>query len=234
MPKTWIALAPGAGPHAAIALTDEGLEALDGGADGTLTASRLIAEPSAFEGARAFLSGLDFLEDADGDGVPDAVILARDGIAIHRGTKEGGFEEKARARLRLPEDVVVRGQRSVPVVKFLDVDGDGKLDLVSDALDAWPGRISVAKGEGGARFAAPRTVTAGCLADKGRRAAWFGDLVRGARPSFVTRQQIETGKSDRKEAMKPQMRYAVHPIGADLAVPASPSTSFDAEGYAFT
>src|SRR5262249_58848689 len=37
-----------------------------------------------------------------------------------------------------------------------------------------------------------------------------------------------------KEAMKPPMRYAVHPIGTDLAVPASPSTSFDAEGYAFT
>jgi len=234
MPPTWIALAAGSGPHVAVALTDDGLEALDGASDGTLSSTRLIDEPSAFEGARAFLSQLDFLEDVDGDGVPDAVVPARDGIAIHRGTREGSFEAKASTRLRLPEDVVVRGRRSVPVVKFLDVDGDGTLDLVSDGLDRWPGQISVARGEGGARFAAPRTVSVGCLSDKDRRVAWFGGLARGARPSFVTRQQLETGKSDRKEAMKPQMRYGVHPIGADLAVPTSPKTTFDAEGYAFT
>ncbi|HEX4825724.1 MAG TPA: VCBS repeat-containing protein [Candidatus Polarisedimenticolaceae bacterium] len=234
MPKSWIALAAGSGPHAAIALTDDGLEALDGSADGTLTSARLIDEPSAFEGARTFLSSFEFLQDADGDGVLDAIVPARDGIAIHRGTKDGSFEAKAATRLRLPEDVVVGGRRNVPVVKFLDVDGDGKLDLVSDGLDGWPGQVSIARGEGGARFAAPRTVTVWCLSDKKRRAAWFGELAPGARPSFVTREQLETGKSDRKEAMKPQMRYGVHTIGADLAVPAQAATTFDAEGYAFT
>jgi hypothetical protein len=78
---------------------------------------------------------------------------------------------------------------------------------------AW---IAIARGLGGARFAAPRTIDLGCLSTPEKRAAapandearppssrevaWEGD-VDGAGPiEIVTRESVDTGKSDMKQA----------------------------------
>jgi len=255
MPATWIALARGSGTHPVLALTEDGVSALGWSAEGRLTASTLVAEPSAFAGGHAFLSDLRFLQDVDGDGLDDAVIPAQDGLAIHRGTADGGFEAEAACRARLPGDrAVAHGagvRREIPVPQVLDVDADGRKDLVVVALDAEPQRLAVARGLGGARFAPAASLGLGCLSERksapsapgaaadgpaprGRRVAWFGALEEGGRPYLVTREILDTGKSDRKQAMAPRVRYGLHRLGGDLSVPREPSATFDAEGYAFS
>jgi hypothetical protein len=249
MPASWIALAAGRGAAPIVALTEEGMSAVTWSKDKGLDTAPLFDERSALAGGRAFLAEFHFLDDVDGDGFPDAVIPSADGIAVHRGLKDGTFEAQASFRARLPEDrVVARNghvRHEVPVPRFFDADGDGKKDLVVDDLEASPPTIVIARGLGAGRFAAPQTIRLGCLSQRKedetqgppaprRRVAWFGPLERNARPVVVTREALDNGKSDRKQAMAPQMRYGLYRLGADLSVPTVPESTFDAEGYAFS
>src|SRR5262245_6970888 len=120
-----------AGPdtHPVVALTDDGLSEirLNESAEGdTLSLEPLIDEPTAFAGTGAILADLDILKDVDGDKVLDAVIPAKDGIAIHRG-ENGGFAAAASFRARLPGDTrfeyLARAQRYVPIPRAEDADG---------------------------------------------------------------------------------------------------------------
>jgi hypothetical protein len=240
MPPTWIALARGTGKYPALALTEGGIEGVSWSAEGALVATPLLAEPSAFAGARTFLTDFAFLHDVDADGRRDALIPATDGIAVHRGTADG-FEAEATFRARLPGDRVIardgHARRNVPVTRFLDVDGDAEDDLVVTELDASPQRIVIAKGLGAGKFGAAQAVRLACLGreePQDRRVAWFGGLAPGGAPVLVTRETIDTGKSERKQAMAPRMRYGTYRLGADLAVPTTPATTFEAEGYAFS
>lgn len=237
-----------AGPptHPVIAVTDEGLSEIRwGGTPGaeSLTLEPLIAEPSAFAGSGAFLPELSVIKDVDGDGVADAVIPAEDGIAVHRG-ENGGFAETAAFRKRLPGDEpsgwLGSATRRVPIPRVEDADGDGNADLVVSGLDATPPWVAIAHGLGGARFGAPAILDlSGLAASKqgaasDRRVAWSGDLDGDGRIELVTRETIDTGKSDMKQVKKPLMRYGLHRLRADRTVDPQPYATFDAEGWAFS
>jgi hypothetical protein len=183
------------------------------------------------------------------------VIPAVDGIAVHRG-ENGGFAAVASFRGRLPGDrrlqTLGRAMRDVPIPRVEDADGDGRADLVVFGLDATPQWIAIAHGLGGARFAAPRTIELGCLSrsasqpaadanpadapsqDSDRRVAWAGDIDGDGRIDVVTRENVDTGKSDMKQAKKPMMRYRLHHLRSDSSVDAQPYVTFQAEGWAFS
>ena len=97
-----------------------------------------------------------------------------------------------------------------------------------------------ARGLGEARFAAPRTIGLSCLTRtpappaSDRRVAWAGDLDGEGRIELVTREDVDTGKSDMKQVKKPMKRYRLHHLRADLSVDPEPYAQFDAEGWAFS
>jgi hypothetical protein len=249
-----------AGPetHPVVALTDDGLSEIRlVGSPGQefLRLEPLLDEPSAFAGTGAILTDLNVLKDVDGDKVLDAVIPTPDGIAVHRG-ENGGFAAVASFRGRLPGDdrsqTLGRAVRDVPIPRVEDADGDGRADLVVLGLDASPQWIAIARGLGGGRFAPPRTVRLGCLQrsanqpaadaadgdaqpqDSDRRVAWAGDIDGDGRIDVVTREDVDTGKSDMKQAKRPMMRYRLHHLRPDLSVDPKPYTQFDAEGWSFS
>ncbi|HUC44651.1 MAG TPA: VCBS repeat-containing protein [Candidatus Sulfotelmatobacter sp.] len=258
LPPGVFAMQAGPPEHPVLALTEEGISELtwtSSPSGGDLALSPLLAEPSALAGSRSFLSDFPFLVDVDGDGTLDAVIPGWDGLAIHRGLPGGGFSAEATFRGRLPDDerFGANGQavRSIPSPSFFDVDGDKIPDLVIDERRGAPQRVAIAKGLGEARFAPPRWISFACLAaptppparprrgDNGPgieplRVAWFGDLDGDGRADIVTREGIDTGKSEMKQAKKPQMRYRVFGLRPDGTVDPVAKTTFDAEGYAFS
>ena len=258
MPPTWIAIAEGTAAHPIFALADDGIDALSlrhEGDEVSLVITPLVVERSALARAGTFLSELAFIEDVDADGRPDALIPAAGGLSIHRGNGGGGLDDQPGMKRRMPGDVAVTftggSSRRVPLPKLLDTDGDGKKDLVVSQLDASPQRIVMAHAEGEGRFAKPRALSLACLAgpappkpaagadDEGppleaRRVAWFGDLDGDGKPELVTREGIDNGKSDRKQATAPTMRYRFHKLRPDWSIAPEPYTTLDAQGYAFT
>jgi len=258
LPTTVLSAEAGPETHPVVALTDDGLSEIRLiGSPGqeSLTLEPLLDEPCAFAGTGAILTDLDVLKDVDGDKVLDAVIPAKDGIAVHRG-ENGGFAAVASFRGRLPGDdrfqTMGRAERRVPIPRVEDADGDGLADLVVLGLDASPQWIAIARGLGAGRFAAPRTVELVCLhrsatqpagtaskddepsQDSDRRVAWAGDIDGDGRIDVVTREDVDTGKSDMKQAKKPMMRYRLHHLRSDLSVDAQPYVTFQAEGWAFS
>lgn len=258
LPADVLSAEAGPATHPVVALTDEGLSEIRlNGPEGaeSLTLEPLLDEPCAFAGTGAILAGLDVLKDVDGDKVLDAVIPAIDGIAVHRG-EDGGFAKVASFRGRLPGDastaLLGASSRAMPIPRVEDADGDGRADLVVRGLGASPPWIAIARGLGGGRFAAPRTVELACLLgssarpaaaqgknDAGstasrREVAWSGDLLGDGRTEIVTREEVDTGKSDMKQVKKPVMRYRLHHLRPDLTVDAVPYSTFEAEGWAFS
>ncbi|HZN55070.1 MAG TPA: VCBS repeat-containing protein [Candidatus Polarisedimenticolaceae bacterium] len=257
LPLEVLSAEPGPASHPVIAVTDDGLSEIRFTRQGekeTLALEPLLPEPSALAEVHSLVADLDVIRDVDDDGLLDAVIPARDGLAVHRGTAEG-FAAQASFRARFPGDAIAAANgaawRDVPVVHAEDVDGDGKRDLIVRQLGDRP-LFVVARGLGEARFAPPRMVALACLQpappadvpaprdqDGGppelpRVVAWMGDLDGDGRAEIVTRESVNTGKSDTKQLKKPMMRYRLHRLRPDLTVEEEPYRSFDAEGWAFT
>jgi hypothetical protein len=256
LPTNVLSAEAGTATHPVVALTDEGLSEIRlSGAEGqeSLSIEPLLDEPSAFAGTGAILAGLDILKDVDGDKVLDAVIPTPRGIAIHPG-ENGGFAKLASFRDRLPGDErrsPFSALRLVPIPRVEDADGDGRLDLVVDQGGSAPW-IAIARGLGGGRFAAARTIDLSCLITRDKRAAasasknaedppasrrdvaWDGDVDGEGPIEIVTREEVDTGKSDMKQAKKPLIRYRLYHLRPDLTVDAEPYTRFEAEGWAFS
>ena len=242
IPASVLSAEAGPDSHPVVAVTDDGLSEIrlssQAGAE-VLTLEPLLDEPSAFAGTGQILAELSVLKDVDGDGVLDAVIPAADGIAVHRG-ENGGFAAVASFRERLPGDVrtTLMGSagRNVPIPRVEDADGDDRPDLVVRSLSGPSPFVSIAHGLGGGRFAPSRIVELACLAQKtnDRRVAWAGDLEGDGRIVIVTREDVDTGKSDMKQMKKPLRRYRLHRLHPDLSVDREPYTTFDAEGWSFS
>ncbi len=242
LPTSVLSAEAGPPSHPVVAVTDDGLSEIRlHGEKGSeqLTLEPLLDEPSVFAGTGTILADLSVLRDVDGDGKLDAVIPAADGIAVHRGTAEG-FAPVASLRARLPGDVTYawagKPTRSVSIPEVEDADGDGKKDLVVRGLDQRPPWIAIARGMGEGRFAAAKKIELSCLATAKpeRRPAWAGDLYGDGRIEVVTREEIDTGKSDMKQMKQPLMRYEVHRVAPDLSIDTTPATTFEANGWAFS
>ena len=246
LPLPGSVLSAEAGPdaHPVVALTDDGLVSIAvSGAPGSeaLAITPLIDERSAFADTGAILANLDVVKDVDGDGALDAVIPTPGGIAVHRG-EAGGFAASPSFRGRFPNDLRWLGfggaGRRVPIPRVEDTDGDGKLDLVVGQAGAEPW-VAIARGLGEARFAAPRRIELTCLlrgapSEAERSFVWSGDLDGDQRMDLVTRETIDTGKSDMKQAKQPKMRYRVHRLRPDFTVDPAPASTFEAVGWAFS
>jgi hypothetical protein len=248
-------LAVEAGPPAApvLALTDDGPEALRLVRDAKgerLSLDPLADDPPVHAGSGAFLGGLRFVHDVDGDGRPDLLLPARDGIAIYRG-EGSGIASAPAARLPLPGDERFSGRRGIrlyPLPRVADLDGDRVPDLLVRSGET-PPRIQVLRGEGGAKFGPPIPLRLGCLglgrfepsprdkkerdSEDARALAFLGDLEGDARVEAVTRARVDTGKGDLKQEKEPHFRYRFHRVGKDFRIEPTPYQETEIVGHPF-
>jgi hypothetical protein len=252
-----------AGPPGApvLALTDEGVSVLRLGPGNRLRLEPLIADPPVLAGTGSFISKLGLVHDLDGDGIPDLVLPARDGLAIYLGTP-AGLSAKAVARLPVPgEELTSTGElrHSYPLPEIADVDGDGRPDLVfHDPEHGWE-RVWVIRNAGGGRFlpaieiglggrfkdgAGAREAHAGGKRTGGKpartapeRPVFFGDLDGDGVAELVTSQAIDAPtkgiRAGIKQANEPLHRYRFYHLDRELRLAAQPYLTLEAKGYAF-
>ena len=255
LPTTVIAAEAGPPGAPVILLTEDGLAALRLDAAGqSLRIDPLVADPPAAAGAATFLPGkLGIVADVDGDRTADVVLPAREGPAVYLGTSEGVADSPS-VRLLLPGDRKSAGRRpsrSYPLPRVEDVDGDRVPDLIVTGTDRQHQQhLHVLRGLGAGKFAEAREVDLEAAAirvfpmthegkkekkpvedDGDRELAWFGDLDGDGRAELVTSEEVDTGKSEMKQAKRPTLRYRFHHL-EDL-VPEAPYRTVEIVGHAF-
>jgi len=101
------ALATGHPAEPLIAITDQGIAAIRGfdGAGGAPTLVPLLELETSLTGSGSFYSQLSFLEDLDGDDIPDLLLPTATGWVVYGGTPDG-FEDTPSATLIEPEPKV--------------------------------------------------------------------------------------------------------------------------------
>ena len=259
LPTTVIAAEAGPPGAPVLLLTDDGLAALRlDPASRALRIDPLVADPPAAAGAATFLPGkLGIVADVDGDHTVDVVLPARSGPAIYLGTAQGIAPSPA-SRLSLPGDRKSAGRRpsrAYPLPRVEDVDGDHVPDLIVNGTDGnLRHHLHVLRGLGGGKFAEAAEVDLAAAGvrefpevhegkkeekeekkpapeDGAREVAWFGDLDGDGRAELVTSEEVDTGKSDMKQAKRPTLRYRFHHL-KDL-VPQAPYRTTEVIGHAF-
>lgn len=258
-------LAMEAGPPGApvLALTDEGVSALRLGADGQPRLEPLIADPPVLAGTGTFVANLGLVRDLDGDGIPDLVLPARDGLAIYLGTP-AGLATAPVVRLPVPGEAFTSAgelRHAYPLPQIADVNGDGRPDLVlQDPRRGW-GRAWVIPNAGGGRFGeaveidfTSRTTigTAGATAGSGaatsagrgkrrhaavERPVFLGDVDGDGVAELVTAESLDEEASGLRagirQANEPLYRYRFYHLDRNLKLAAQPYLTLDAHGYAF-
>lgn len=154
LPLSVLTMEAGPPGEPVLALTDEGVSALRLGAGEKLRLEPLIADPPVLAGTGSFVAKLGLVHDLDGDGIPDLLLPARDGLAIYLGTATG-LAPKPIARLPVPGEAYASApelRHSYPLPEVADVDGDGRPDLVfQDPEHLWD-RVWVIRNAGGGHF----------------------------------------------------------------------------------
>jgi hypothetical protein len=253
-----------AGPPGApvLALTDEGVSALRLGPGETLRLEPLIADPPVLAGTGNFVTKLGLMHDLDGDGIPDLVLPARDGLAIYMGTPTG-LASKPVARLPVPGEAYASAEElrhAYPLPEVADVDGDGRPDLVfQDPEHLWE-RVWVIRNAGGGRFLPAVEIpltkdakddkndksdksTKKSKAPKGAKGRWaerpvfFGDVDGDGVAELVTSQRVDGEakgmRAEIRQANEPLNRYRFYHLDRKLEIAAQPYLTLDAKGYAF-
>ena len=237
-------LAMEAGPKGCpvVALTDEGISVLRVRQDGTVGLEALIADPPVLAGSGTFVSNVGLMHDVNGDGIPDLLLPARDGLAVYLGTA-AGLSTQAVARVPVPGEAYSSAdelRHGYPLPEVADADGDGRPDLVfQDPEHLWD-RVWVVRNAGGGRFLPPVEVALrGKPAAGGHeeRPVYFGDVDGDGIAEVVTQQDINPKvkgvRAEIRQANEPLNRYRFYHLDRELRVAAQPYLSLDAQGYAF-
>ncbi|HSL83922.1 MAG TPA: VCBS repeat-containing protein [Thermoanaerobaculia bacterium] len=261
LPLSVLSLEPGPPGIPALALTDDGASALRfDRAAGRLILEPVVADPPVLAGTGTFLGGLGLVQDATGDGIPDLLLPAPDGIALYRGTGQG-LAAEADSRTPLPGDPADPGGRTLdyPLPRVEDLDGDGLPDLLfrvsaRRGSDGWQVLRRLPSAEGPARFAEPVPVrlppreSAAAEGEddrgrddesSGRSPAWLGRLAPDGPGAAVRLESLDDEDAGMRkslaQAREPSYRVHLHPLAPDRALdlaPASePAVSFEVKGY---
>lgn len=258
LPLSVLSLEPGPPGIPALALTDDGASALRfDRAAGGLVLEPVVADPPVLAGTGAFLGGLGLVQDATGDGVPDLLLPAPDGIALYRGTGQG-LAAEADSRTPLPGDPADPGGRTLdyPLPRVEDLDGDGLPDLLfrvsaRGGSAGWQVLRRLPPAGGPARFAEPVAVRLppreGAAAEgedddrrrddesSGRSPAWLGRLAPGGPGAAVRLESLDDEDAGMRKSMaqarEPSYRVHLHPLAADLSAVPEPAISFEVRGY---
>jgi VCBS repeat protein len=230
-----------AGPPGApvVALTDEGASVLRLDPPGTLRLEPWIADPPVLAGTGSFLGDLGILKDVNGDGLPDLLLPARDGLAVYLARPEKGLARKAASRLPVPGEAFRSAndlEHRYPLPQVQDVTGDGRPDLIfRDPVKRWRS-VWVARNGGQGRFQPATEVVLGTGDPKAPNPVWLGDLEGDGRAEVVFRQSLDDPKNGgiRKElekARQPHGRLTFRRLSKELAPEKAAYRTFDIVGW---
>ena len=223
-----------------IALTDQGVVSVELSEDEgpALVMTPVLESPPVMVGSETFLPKMNVVHDVDGDGVKDLLFPAPDGLAVHRGTGEGIAESPA-ARVPLPGHHSFWGRTGsviYPIPMIHDVNDDGLPDIVVQEND--DRRLQVLLGKGDGSFGTPSQLKVPKPEDddeerKDAEFAHFGDIDGKGGVEIVTLAEVDTGKSDMKQAKKPHYFYRFYHVDTDLEVDAEPYQTLEVVGHPF-
>ena len=129
LPLSVLSLEAGPPGTPVVAVTDAGASVLRLDPPGTLRLEPWIADPPVMAGTGNFLGDLGVLKDVNGDGLPDLLLPARDGLAVYLARPEKGLARKAASRLPVPAETfrsVSDLEHRYPLPQVADVTGDGR------------------------------------------------------------------------------------------------------------
>ena len=241
LPLSVLAMEAGPPGTPVVALTDDGASALRLEGAG-LRLEPWIADPPVMAHTGNFLGDLNLVEDVNGDGIPDLLLPARDGVAVYLGRpKDKALARRAASRVPVPGEAwrsIADLEHRYPLPKVEDVNGDDKPDLVfRDPVRRWRS-VWVARGEGAGKFSAPVEVVLGTGDPKAPNPVWVGDLEGNGLAEVVLRQSLDDSKrgSIRQEIEKarvPHSRLTFRRLSRDLVLEKAPHRTFDVTGYGF-
>jgi hypothetical protein len=239
LPLSVLSLEAGPPGTPVVALTDEGVSVLRVDASGAPRLEPFLQDPPVLAGTGNFLADLGLVRDLSGDGVPDLLLPAQDGLAVYLGGP-GGLSRAAVARFPVPgESWRSTGEleRRYPLPTIQDVTGDGRPDLVfRDPVKRW-GVVRVRRNNGGGKFLPPIEMALGGDDKKGPSPVFFGDLDGDGVGEVVTRQSFEKEDAGLRESMKevrePKSRLDFRRVGKGLQRVLDPYRSLEITGHAF-
>ncbi len=239
LPLSVLALEAGPPGTPVVALTDEGASVLRLDPAGAPRLEPWIADPPVMAGTGNFLGDLELMQDVNGDGLPDLLLPARDGLAVYLARPEKGLARKAASRLRVPGEAFRSAgdlEHRYPLPRVADVTGDGRPDLVfRDPVKRWRS-VWVARNAGQGRFQPAVEVVLGAGDPKAPNPVWLGDLEGDGRAEVVLRQSLDDPKSGgiRKElekARQPRARLTFRRLSKDLVPEKTAYRTFDIVGW---
>jgi hypothetical protein len=228
-----------AGDDVVLALTDDGVsEVVWQPQPGTLALVPRLAARSRLAGTGVFLPALELLADLTGDGRPELLFPAPEGLEVYATAGPDAWGAPL-ALVALPPPAADASPlvMSYPLPEVRDVDGDDRADLVwRDPEDGWR-RPWVARNEGGGRFAPP-VAPLGEPVKEGPQPAFFGDLDGDGRAEVVTDEAValpeDSGmRAEIRDAELPRSTLRVFGTDDDLAPLAIPHTTFPVHGHVF-
>lgn len=245
------------------ALTDDGLAALElrprTGALPNLALVPVVEHPPVFAGSGSFVPGLELVHDLNGDGREDLLLPAREGPMIFLATDDGLLSYPTWTPPATPSSgsaVLLEGQRSpdgrrliYPLPTVLDVDGDGRPELLVAEPDHGWDDFQLLPNLGGGRFGAavsPRGEPPPENAARGKgateepepRVVHVGDLDGDGVAEVVTVQAptFDDGAGLRRslqQAKRPVQTYRFYHLQQGRKRAELPHLELEAEGYAF-